>query len=97
VKTEVARVLGHAERKARVRDDPRRVVREAVPLERGADLVVPLRARHALVRVLRVEQEGENRDLGAEPAPQRLGRLQAEAAEGSDVVGPDEDFGHWCS
>jgi hypothetical protein len=39
-----------------------------------------------------MEVEREPRDLGAEPAPQRLGRLLADPAERSEVVGPDDDL-----
>ena len=48
-------------------------------------------ARDALRRVLGMEIEGEPDDLGAEPAPQPVGRWLADTAERSDVVAPDED------
>ena len=77
-----------------------RVVDEAVGLEHAAHAVdarlsvarEQLLSRQTLLRVLRVQVEGEPRDLSAEPALEPVGRRLADAAERSDVVGPDEDF-----
>jgi hypothetical protein len=38
-----------------------------------------------------MEIEGKPLDAGAEPALQPLGPLEADEAEGSDVVAPDRD------
>jgi hypothetical protein len=53
---------------------------------------VELGSRNALGRVLGVEVEGQPVDLSAEPALDPLSRALAEAAEGSDVVRPDDDL-----
>ena len=52
---------------------------------------VQLCARNSLRWVFGMEIEWEPDDLGAEPAPQPLGRGLADAAERSEVVGPDDD------
>jgi hypothetical protein len=51
-----------------------------------------LGSRDALSRVLGMEIEGQPVDLGTEPALEPLSRTLAEAAEGSDVVRPDDDL-----
>ena len=61
-------------------------------MEALAVATVELCPGNALRRVLGVEIEGEPLDLGAEPALEPLGRPLAEAAEGSDVVRPDDDL-----
>jgi hypothetical protein len=60
-----------------------------VGVRRIASLV--LGARDAPGRILGVKVEREPLDLGAEPALQPLGPRKADAAEGSDVVAPDEE------
>ena len=76
------------------------VVDEPVRLEHPAHA---LDARLAVARersrsrgrpppVLGMKVEREPRDLRAEPALEPVGRRLADAAERSDVVGPDEDF-----
>ena len=101
VEPSLARELGDAQRSHRVRDDVGvRAVDEAVRLEHpshavDARLAVALEqslSRQAFLRVLRMQIEGEPRDLRAEPALEPVGRRLADAAERSDVVGPDEDF-----
>jgi hypothetical protein len=85
----------------RVRHDlGRRVVDELFTFERQLEvsvesLPVPtdeVRARNALRWVLGVEVEGQPLDLGVEPALEPLGRALADAAERSDVVGPNQDL-----
>jgi hypothetical protein len=92
--------LGQAESRARVRHHlGRRVVEKSLPLECRLEALVEALAvapvevgpRNALRRVLGVEVEGEPVDLGAEPTLEPLSRALAEAAEGSDVVRPDDD------
>ena len=101
VEPSLSRELGDAQRSHRVRDDVGvRAVDEAIRLEHPshpvyARLAVALEqslSRQAFLRVLRMEIEGEPRDLRAEPALEPVGRRLADAAERSDVVGPDEDF-----
>jgi hypothetical protein len=93
--------LGQAESRARVRHHlGRRVVEETLPLERRLEALVEalavapveLGSRNALGRVLGVEVEGQPVNLSAEPALDPLSRALAEAAEGSDVVRPDDDL-----
>ena len=93
--------LGQPERRTRVRHHlGRRVVTESLPLERRFEAPVETLAvapvelcpGNALGRVLRVQVEGKPVDLGAEPALEPLSRALAEAAEGSDVVRPDDDL-----
>ncbi len=94
----VSRELGDAQRSHRVRDHVWvRAVDEASP--RTCRPVYPASvaleqslSRQTFLRVLRMEIEGEPRDLRAEPALEPVGRRLADAAERSDVVGPDEDF-----
>ena len=96
-----SRQLGQAEGRARVRHDlGRRVVAESLPLEGRPEALVEAPAvapvelfpRDALRRVLGVKGEGQPVDLGVEPTLEPLSRALAEAAEGSDVVRPDDDF-----
>jgi hypothetical protein len=99
-----ARELGQAEGGMRVRHDlGRRVVDEPFTFERQLEvsvesLPVPpdeVRARDAFRWVLGVKVEGQPLDLGVEPALEPLGRALTDAAERSDVVGPDQDLvGH---
>ena len=95
--------LGQAEGRMRVRNDVRRrVVDELLPLECQLEvsvegLPVPpdeVRARDPLRWVLGVQVEGQPLDLGAEPALEPLGRALTDAAEGSDVIRPDQDLVH---
>jgi hypothetical protein len=53
---------------------------------------VELGSRDAIGRVLGVEVERQPVDLSVEPALEPLSRALAEAAEGSDVVRPDDDL-----
>ena len=96
-----ARELGDAQRLHRVRDDVGvRVVDEAVSLEHAPHAIdarlsvarEQMLARQALLRILRVQVEGEPRDRSAVPALEPVGRRLADAAERSDVVGPDKGF-----
>ncbi len=93
--------LGEAKRGVGVRDDVgRRVVHEPVARECRLDVPVELvavarqqvRAGDALGRVLGMQVEREPFDDGAKPALEPLGPALADAAEGSDVVRPDEDL-----
>jgi len=99
VETAVPRELGHLERVAGVREGIRWVEREPgglddllrVPVDAGPVALLERGARNPFGRVLRVEIEREPLDLGAEPALQPLGPREADVAEGSGVVAPDED------
>jgi hypothetical protein len=101
VQATVACQLGQAQGRPGVRDRLRYVEVELVSREELAQEVVVVRAvaasqlvaRNSPGRVLRVEVEGEPGDSGAVPVPQPLGQSLADAAERSDVVAPDEDFG----
>jgi hypothetical protein len=96
-----AREFRQPQRKARVRDDLRTVVREprgGEPADQrvavaGVEPVaaMKLRERDPFRRVFRVEVERQPDDVGVELAPCLLGRDLAEPAERSDVVAPDED------
>ena len=92
--------LGYAQGAHRVRDDLGvRVVGEAVLLEHPPDAVDPrlavareqVGARQAVLGILGVEVEGKPRDAGTDLVLQPVGRDLADAAERSDVVGPDEN------
>jgi hypothetical protein len=90
VPIEVARELGEPKCGDRVRDDVRvRRVRELLERPVAGE---QLRAREARRRVLGMQLEREPGDLGVELAPEPVGQRLAEPAEGSDVVGPDEDL-----
>jgi hypothetical protein len=93
--------LGQAESRARVRHHlGRRVVAETLSFERRLEALVEalavtpveLGSRDAIGRVLGVEVERQPVDLSVEPALEPLSRALAEAAEGSDVVRPDDDL-----
>jgi hypothetical protein len=93
--------LRHAQSLLRIRNDLRvRVVDEPVGLEDpphaiDARLAVAreqLLSRQTVLGILGMKVEGEPRDLRAEPALEPVGRGLADAAERSDVIGPDEDF-----
>jgi hypothetical protein len=51
-------------------------------------------ASYAVRWIFRVQVERQPLDRGAEPAREPLGRPLADAAEGSDVVRPDQDLVH---
>jgi hypothetical protein len=108
VEAAIARELGHLQGFARVRDDVRRrVVGPARLLDELPNALVEVRAvagvqlgpRNALRRIFGMEIEGKPFDRGAEPALQPLGPLEADVAERSGVVAPDEDvvLGHRVS
>lgn len=61
-------------------------------MEAPAVAAVELFPRDAVRRVLGVKVEGQPVDLGAVPTLEPLSRALAEAAEGSDVVRPDDDL-----
>ena len=93
--------LGEAKRRARVRHDLGwRIVDESLVLEPALEVLVErlavpaqqLRAWDALGRIFGVQVEGQPFDRGTEPALEPLGRTLADAAEGSDVVRPDQDL-----
>ena len=96
-----ARELGQAEGGMRVRHDLwRRVVDQSLAVE--CQLEVPVealsvpsdevRSRNALGWVLGMKVEGQPLDLGVEPTLEPLGGALADAAERSDVIGPDQDL-----
>jgi hypothetical protein len=60
--------------------------------EAGAVAPLELLARDALRRVLGMEVEGSPLDLGAEPVLEPRRPLQADVAERSYVVAPDDDL-----